>query len=285
MRSGYLNDLMLVIIFTLLSIPFILFPPLNETPIRIILGLPLILFFPGYALIAALFPAKGDLDPIERVALSFGLSIAVVPLIGLVLNYTPFGIRLMPILISLSGFTILLSIAATFRIKKLTAEERFSIEFVSNFRALKASFETEKRLDRILSVILILSIIAAIVMTIYVIVTPKEGEHFTEFYILGPNGTADEYPTDLMPGEEGMVIVGIVNHEYTNQTYRLEVKLNESLLHEESITLSHNETWESPFSFKIEKRGDNQRLEFLLYNESNSTEPYRSLHLWVDVSD
>jgi len=283
MRSGYLNDLLLVIFFTLLSIPFVLIPPLNETPIRIILGLPLILFFPGYALIAVLFPAKSDLDPIERVALSFGLSIAVVPLIGLVLNYTAFGIRLTPILISLSGFAVLLSIAAIIRRKKLPAEERFSIEFVSYFRALKTSFDTEKRLDRILSAILILSIIAAIAMTVYVIVTPKEGEHFTEFYILGPEGTADEYPTELAVGGRGNLIIGVVNHEYTDYTYLLKVKLNEVMIHEESIKLSHNETWESPFSFKAEKRGDNQQLEFLLYNNSNNTKAYRSLHLWVDV--
>jgi len=34
---------------------------------------------------------EGIDDGIERVALSFGLSIAIVPLIGLVLNFTPWG--------------------------------------------------------------------------------------------------------------------------------------------------------------------------------------------------
>ena len=85
---------------------------MNETFIRTILGLFLILFIPGYSLIAALFPKKDDLDGIERAALSFGLSIAVTPLIGLALNYTPWGIRLTPILISLSAFTIIMVIIA-----------------------------------------------------------------------------------------------------------------------------------------------------------------------------
>jgi uncharacterized membrane protein len=62
---------------------------LSETVFRNILGLPLVLFLPGYALIAALFPAKSDLDVLKEQPLSFGLSIAVVPLIGLGLNYTP----------------------------------------------------------------------------------------------------------------------------------------------------------------------------------------------------
>ena len=50
------------------------------------LGLAMVLFLPGYTQIAALFSRKDDLDGIERIALSFGLSIAVVPLIGLGLN-------------------------------------------------------------------------------------------------------------------------------------------------------------------------------------------------------
>ena len=72
-------DLVIVLILTFLSMPFILIPPLNEiSPVRIILGLPLVLFLPGYSLIATLFPRKDDLDGIERIALSFGLSIAFV---------------------------------------------------------------------------------------------------------------------------------------------------------------------------------------------------------------
>ena len=113
-------DLALVILFTLLCIPFVLIPPLNETPIRIILGLPLVLFLPGYSLLATLFPRKDDLDGIERAALSFGLSIAITPLLGLALNYTPFGIRLSPILIVLSVFTITLAIGAYVRRCKLS---------------------------------------------------------------------------------------------------------------------------------------------------------------------
>ena len=121
------KDLALVILFTLLCAPFVLIPPLNDTPIRIILGLPLVLFLPGYALIAALFPRKDDLDAIERVALSFGLSIAITPLLGLALNYTPFGIRLSPVLIVLSVFTISLAICAYARRSMVPEGDRFVV--------------------------------------------------------------------------------------------------------------------------------------------------------------
>ena len=87
------------------------------------------LFLPGYSLIAAVFPRKDDLDAIERIALSFGLSIAITPLLGLALNYTPFGIRLLPILIVLSIFTISLAIGTYVRRSMIQEEGRFLVDF------------------------------------------------------------------------------------------------------------------------------------------------------------
>jgi len=37
---------------------------------------------------------------------------------------------------------------------------------------------------------------------------------------------------------------------------------------EKSIELMHNETWRSPFTFKAERAGENQKLEFLLYKKT-----------------
>ncbi|HJJ86646.1 MAG TPA: DUF1616 domain-containing protein, partial [Methanocorpusculum sp.] len=83
------KDLIVIAVWMLLAVLSIYVPFINETFIRVIFTVPVILFIPGYVLIAALFPEKKSIDGIERFALSVGLSIAVVPLIGLVLNYTP----------------------------------------------------------------------------------------------------------------------------------------------------------------------------------------------------
>ncbi len=79
----WVNLIVLILVLIITVIPI--------KSVRIFLGLLFVLFLPGYIFVAALFPKKADVDSIERVALSFGLSIAIVPLIGLILNYTPLG--------------------------------------------------------------------------------------------------------------------------------------------------------------------------------------------------
>ena len=69
------SDLLASIILALATLVFVL-TPLSNLPVRIPLGLLMVLFVPGYTLIAALFPKKADLEGIERTALSFGLSLA-----------------------------------------------------------------------------------------------------------------------------------------------------------------------------------------------------------------
>jgi uncharacterized membrane protein len=194
--------------------------------LRIGLGLPFVLFFPGYALIAALFPEKDDLGGIERVALSFGLSIAVAPLIGLGLNYTPWGIRLTPILISLVIFILLMGAISFFRKDKLPEEDRFCPVFEFEVPV----WREQPVLDKVLSIALIASILFAVGSICYVVAMPKVGEQFTEFYILGMDGKAEGYPQELKPGEEGEVIVGVVNHEYQQEKYYVEVRMDDQVL-------------------------------------------------------
>jgi len=290
LRSFVPADIRLVMALVLLTDLFILFPPLSSNPIRTVLGLPMVLFLPGYALIAALFPGKDDLDSIERIALSFGLSIAVVPLIGLALNYTPWGIRLVPVLISISAFTLAMSVIALHRRESL-GNSALSVPFREMYASFKAEVTTkpESRLDRVLSIILVVSILLSVITLVYVVVTPKQGEKFTEFYILGPQGMADNYNTRLVAGENTDVIVGIVNHEYALVNYSVELRLNDEIINVPDsfahISLDHNATWEQPLTFAPEITGSNMKLQYLLYREDNMSEPYRDLHLWISVAE
>lgn len=91
--------------------------PENAYPLiyaRYILGSIFILFLPGYTFIKALFPAK-ELDKIERTAISIGMSIALVPVTVLILNYTPWGIRTTTVTLILLALTTIFATAAIIR--------------------------------------------------------------------------------------------------------------------------------------------------------------------------
>jgi hypothetical protein len=80
--------------------------------LRWILGSVFVLVIPGYVTVEALFPKGRELDGVERFALSVGLSLVLVMMDGLLLNYTPWGIRLTPIVVSLVILTFGLAFVA-----------------------------------------------------------------------------------------------------------------------------------------------------------------------------
>ena len=304
------KDLIVIAVWMLLAVLSIYVPFINETFIRVIFTVPVILLIPGYVLIAALFPEKKSIDGIERFALSVGLSIAVVPLIGLVLNYTPFGIRLNPIVISLVLFTIIMMFITIIRRARLPKEEAFEVPFEMVKPTLKEELfpKGQGKFDKALSIILIIAILVAVVTTVCVIAFPKDGEKFTEFYILGADKMADNYPEEFAVNTDQFVWIGIGNHEYRDVTYTVEVLLmnaewdteaEASVIHSSKmldrfeVTVPEGTTYLEEYFFSIEDTEYN-RLEFLLYEgtipeetasaEEKMESAYRDLHLWIKVN-
>jgi uncharacterized membrane protein len=346
-------DLAAVVVLTLLTAATVFVPWVNETPLRIVFGLPFVLFLPGYAFIAALFPEAGEspvdeedaighsadgivdveaetnesednsdrsgIDGIERVALAFGTSIAIVPLLGLVLNFTPWGIRLTPIMVTVAGFTLGATAVAARRRWALPVDERFSVpyrEWIDSGRS--ELFEPETRLDGALNVLLVVSVLLAVSSVAYAVAVPPQGEQFSEFYLLTENEdgelVADGYPSTFVRGESASVVVGIGNNEYESTNYTVVVELqrveavdggnltangtanattelrvvDRERLGELSAQLEHNETWQDTHELQPTMTGQNLRVQYLLYRGEPPAEPtrdnaYRSLHLWVDV--
>ncbi len=90
--------------------------------IRSTLAVMFALFLPGFSLTKTLFPLAmsfkltgDDTDKIERFVVSLGLSLALLPIFSLLLNYTPWGIRLTPLAISVLLFTLAFSTAGLIR--------------------------------------------------------------------------------------------------------------------------------------------------------------------------
>jgi uncharacterized membrane protein len=141
------------------------------------------------------------------------------------------------------------------------------------------------RLDKALFIALVVVILAALGGIIYLAAVPQPDEKFTEFYILGSQGKAADYPQQVMPGEEVELTVGVVNHEYQPAAYRVEITINGTSSEEINVgTLAHEQKWERAVSFVAPSAGDNQTVEFWLYKD-NQLEPYLEdpLRLYIDV--
>ncbi len=297
------NGLLIIDILTVLLVLAIVVIP--SSFLRIAFGLPFLLFFPGYVLVAALFARTGGMDGIEKIALSFGMSIAVTALIGLGLNYTPWGIRLEPVLFTISAFIFILSGIAMLR------QRQYGMFKLITEHHLKFPAWEGSPLNKALSIVLVLTILGTVGVLIYTISSPKVGERFTEFYILGLEGKAIDYPaeftlranqvvsvrygdaTTAVSGTTGRVILGIVNQEQQQTTYSVSIQIDgqpvniayngQNVSRLNATPLEHGDKWEGEIGFAPTHTGENQKVEFLLYRQRQS-ETYRSLHLWINVN-
>lgn len=342
-------DLAAVGLLTVAALLTATLPLVDETPLRVVLGLPFVLFLPGYALVAALFPEAGPgrageengegdedgtdneggsnasrerresttrtasvdgaaIDGVERVVLSFGTSIAVVSLTGLVLNFTPWAIRLVPILVGVGGVTLACSTVAAHRRWELPAEERFRVPYRQWYRKGRGElFDPETQMDAAVNVLLALSILVAAVSVGYAVAVPKQGESFTEFYVLTENDeggyVADDYPTEFVRGESKPLVVGIGNREYEPTNYTVVVELqdvefagNSTAVRDErelgrfGTRVVHNATRHHEYTVTPTMTGTRLRLQLLLYAGEVPANPrvataYREVHLWINVTD
>jgi len=270
---------------------------------RIVLGVPFVLLFPGYILFAALFPDKDKTGAIERWTISFGMSIAVVALIGLGLNYTPWGISLDTLLFFTTLFIMVMSVIALIRSRpaKLLTESQLNLPSSS-----------EGVLSQSLTLIFILVIVSAVGILIYTLAIPRNGERFTEFYTLGLNNKAEDYPvefemqngkvTGVIYSDQGQtraealgkVTLGIVNQEQQAASYSVMLRIDgqaadinysgQNVPQIGPLNLKPGEKWEQAVGFAPVHTGDNQKVEFILLKD-NTSSPTRNLILWTSARE
>jgi len=335
-------DLAAVFVLTILTSVSVLVPAFRDTPLRTFLGFPFLLFLPGYALVSVLFPKRRtpatdqaagprinwpgswssksgrslgtdgasssrSISGIERTVLSFGASIAIVVLIGFSLNFTPWGIRLTPVILTVSGFTIVATATGVIRRRALPADERFAVPYRQwTERIGSAVLEPETRTDAILNIVLICSVLLLASGVIYT-VSWEEREGTTAFYLLTENETgelvATDYPTEFAPAEAQSLVVGIGNREGERVNYtvvaelqRVETRNDTTLVTERErllrfrTSIGANATWLRQHSVDPTMEGTRLRLTYLLYRGPAPANPtienaYREAHLSVNVTD
>lgn len=162
-----------------------------------------------------------------------------------------------------------------------------------------------------LSIVLIIVILGVLGTLGYVITRLNSSDKNTEFYVLGMNGQASDYPTDftlengkvvsvnygglspIFPEQWGRLEIGIINHEGQNTNYNITMQIGGIQVgipfqggianNIGPISLKPREKWEQEIGIEPQHTGDNQDVEILLY-KNDETEPYLNLNLWINVN-
>lgn len=303
-RFGWTSDLLVAAGLTVAS-AWVLTHPNIGFPVTYLVGIPFLVFLPGYAVVSAVFPAKpgalprsraipdghGGPDWVVRVAVAFLGSGLLVAVSGVVLSETV-GITENFAIMLLMGVTLLgLAVAALRRGQLATA-----------WRAAPLAGSARGALPyggRRQSIALIVAVLALVATVAVVGVASPQGESFTESYVLteGANGdlVADDYPSDFVAGEGESLFVGIENHEHRTVSYGVEIVVQEvngdgAVVAEESVDtfsteLAHGQRDVIERQVDPSMTGEGLRLRFRVYKGGvdEGATPDQTLQLWIDV--
>ncbi|QSX00028.1 DUF1616 domain-containing protein [Haloterrigena alkaliphila] len=320
-------DLAGVVVLTIAVNVAVFAPILRETPLRIPLGLVLLLFLPGYAAIAAVFPERVDttdestsdtlsvvtlpasITPLERIVFSFGASIALVPLIGLLLDATPWGIRLVPMLLAVSVSTLAVTGLAIGRRWSVPEANRFRIPYGSWMAAMRAELRAfDRARDGLVLFVLVGAVIFASGSVAYAVAGPSQSGQYSSVTLATETGdgelVTEEYPTDLERGESGEVVLSIDNDEQETVTYTVVAVEQRVTSNGDEITVQeqrelerfeerveHGQTWTRTHEFEPTMAGQDTRIVWLVYldgsipNEPSTANAAYHVQLTVDVTE
>ncbi len=300
------SDLIITIILSVIGAVSALIMP-DGNMFRILLGLPLLLFLPGYAMISMMYPARyvtraqadepavkrRTLDNTERLIFSVGLNLILVSLVGLVLNYVS-SITLVPILMSLVGLTIAFSAVAWYLRYMLPEEERFRYSFLSSSQSKKATKDSKT-----FTALLVCGIVLVASILVYMIVSPADNSSYSEFYLLDRNGMLESLPNNLTVNQTGIVLITIHSLEQDITNYRIiagvenatapiiyadannRIVLPSDKTVATNVTLARGGTYEQQFAFSFPEPG-RYKIVWELMIDGEETE--YQLHLWVNVT-
>jgi uncharacterized membrane protein len=239
--------------------------------VRLPLGLLAVLGLPGWSISLAVFPAGRSLDVAERLALSCGLSLATASICALALHHATGGVAPAFLILAITGCTLVATLVAWFRVGPSPTEPGAA----GGQRALAPRHwsPTARRQSLVLS--------GAVLVVGVAMAWGLQPPRLTEFFLLGPEGLAADYPRAARPGEPITIVVGITNHERVPERYTVRVEVEgQPLALAGPLHVAPDETTEQPLTFAVPGTRRESEVQVLLLRDG-AAEPYRQLRLWV----
>jgi uncharacterized membrane protein len=273
------NSIWIINLVSLLFVFFIFVVP--SIPVRVILGIPLMFFIPGFVWMSVLFPRRSQMNIGNRLAYSVILSVIVILIVALLLNYTPPGITLVSVVWSIVATVLIGSAIAAGRQSGLPDDDRATLSILKvnlkNIRLPKSVLE--RTLLGMLGVVLL----GAIGVIGYAVANPLDPQKYTEFYVLDSRGEIN-YQVTMKMGNSYPVKVGIVNHERAAMVYQIEVWFGDvKWLDIAPPKLADEEKWEEEVLLVPQSVGNNQKIQIILFKNDEENPYLRPLQLWVNV--
>lgn len=293
------------------------------SPLRIALVLVGLLFLPGYALTTVLFPTHphhGEenrvwLSPMfggrlpdtptlgERLLLSFGLSLAVVPLAGMALSVLSLGYDARTVGNATTVLVLLPMLLGTIRRLQMPEETRYLVSLQYTLQQVHGGLRGDRRADTLSNVAVVLGVVAVVLVGALGITAPPTGPGYTEFALLTENGqgelVADGYPSEFVAGESQSLTFRVGDQDGAATTYEVIVLLERvdgsgAVVERAELDRYRHAVGEEPWVREHRvaptMTGDDLRLTYLLYEGDAPATPKRanadqSLYVWVSVSE
>jgi uncharacterized membrane protein len=223
--------------------------------VRVLFVLPLVLFFPGYALVAAMFPDRPF--PIEtHVVFAIALSIACTILGGLMLNFLPWGLQTTSWLLFLTGVILVAVVLGIIRRYQAASSAKFTLNLNFNWQQIA-----------LLGLAVVMTFGAIQLARNGVASQPRPG--FTQLWLLPATSDAPS-----------AVQLGVRNEEETAHNYRLVISSGSVVIKEwQTINLMPDQQWNETVDVNSLTLQPGAPLEALLYRDDSPYTVYRNVSL------
>jgi uncharacterized membrane protein len=246
--------------------------------VRLLLSLPLLFAFPGYAVVAALCAGGAELGLLDRAILAVGLSLAVTPVAGLLVLWRG-G--------TLDRVSTLFGAGAVMAGGTLVAAIRRTRAGASGVTARTPAGEARVTWPAAMGPaarIAVATLLLGLGLWAALSAQTRRTEAYTEFYVRPPAGRAlDGFPLPVTRPAPGEVVVGVANREGRPMRYAVHVRLDgEVVVKLVGIALDPEQTWERRVRVPLPRPPGLVRAILQLYTTETGA-PYREATVWFDV--